>query len=62
MFLLSDHSSDCVHSVLGLIPLDSACEPLALLIPVPGDVHVFVLCGWENYIPLGGQGAPTAAV
>lgn len=44
--LLSDKSSDCILSVLGLLPLCSASSPLALLVPVPGDVHVFVLCGW----------------
>lgn len=42
-----------LFNVSGLLPLSSACEPLAVLVPVPGDVHVFCVCRWEGDISLG---------
>lgn len=43
-----------LFNVSGFLPLSTACDTLALLVPVPGDVHVFFFCGWEGDISLGG--------
>lgn len=43
-----------LFNISGLLPVNTACHTLKLLVPVPGDIHVFLFCGWEGDISLGG--------
>ncbi|TMS05866.1 DENN domain-containing protein 5B [Larimichthys crocea] len=43
----------CCFNVSGFFPLSPTCNPLALLVSVPGDVHVFCFCGREGDIYAG---------
>lgn len=53
IIVISSFSKLLLFNVLGFLSLRSASEPLALLVPVLGDIHVFFFCGWEGYISLG---------
>lgn len=62
--MIKDLLLNTLHCVMvsGLLPGSAARRPLALLVPVPGDVDVLLLCGREGDIPLGGSGSHAAAV